>query len=64
MDSDDDMHQADSDLSSFPLLNKGKGKAVLHDESEDTTTRRDDTLPWYMRSSCDENIDQQRVHTG
>ena len=61
MDSDEDMHPIDSDL---PSSNKGKGKAVPHDETEDTTTGRDDTLPWYMRSSYDEYPDQQRVHTG
>lgn len=61
MDSDEDMHQIDSDL---PALNKGKGKAVLQDGTEDTTIGKDDTLPWYMKSSCDENLDQQRVHTG
>jgi hypothetical protein len=61
MDSDEDMQPIDSDL---PSINKGKGKAVLHDETEDTTTGRDDTLPWYIRSSCDEYLDQQRVHTG
>lgn len=64
MDSDEDMHQIDSDLPSLSSLNKGKGKAVLQDESEDTTARRDDTLPWYMSFSCNENLDQQRVHTG
>ena len=64
MDSDEDMQQIDTDIPSLSSLDKGKGKAVLHDESADTTAGRDDTLPWYMRFSCDENLDQQRVHTG
>ncbi len=62
MDSDEDM-QIDSDIPSLSLLNKGKGRAVLHDGYEDTTAR-DDTLPWYINLSCNENLDQQRVHTG
>ncbi|KAH9166351.1 P-loop containing nucleoside triphosphate hydrolase protein [Lactarius sanguifluus] len=46
MDSDEDMHQIDTDLPSLSSLDKGKGKAVLYDESEDKSARRDDTLPW------------------
>ncbi|KAH9036432.1 P-loop containing nucleoside triphosphate hydrolase protein [Lactarius hengduanensis] len=46
MDSDEDMHQIDTDLPSLSPLDKGKGKAVLHDEYEDKSARRDDTLPW------------------
>ncbi|KAI9440572.1 P-loop containing nucleoside triphosphate hydrolase protein [Lactarius indigo] len=46
MDSDEDMHQSDSGLPPLSSLDKGKGKAVPHDESEDKTAGRDDTLPW------------------
>jgi hypothetical protein len=46
MDSDREMQQKDVEISSFSSLAKGKGKATAHDEFEDDTAGRDDTLPW------------------
>ena len=48
MDSDEEMQQTDPQLPSLSVA-KGKGKAVLHDEPEDPSAGRDDTLPWYMK---------------
>lgn len=46
MGSDEEMQQNDTELSSFSSIAKGKGKATLHDELEDSPAGRDDTLPW------------------
>jgi hypothetical protein len=46
MDSDEEMEQNGAELPSFPSVVKGKGKAIPHDEFEDSAAARDDTLPW------------------
>ncbi|KAI0305871.1 P-loop containing nucleoside triphosphate hydrolase protein [Multifurca ochricompacta] len=46
MDDDEEMQDIDSEFPSVPSLLKGKGKAVLQDEFDDSATGVDDTLPW------------------
>jgi len=49
MDSEEEMQQVDSEAPSVPSMAKGKGKATLGDDLEDSAAGRDDTLPWYMK---------------